>query len=357
MYFIKNKNIQKFRRDSTKLKKKNFIYLDANEGIENFNKKILLNIFKKITPNDFIYYPNNYQDLYSKLAKWLKLRTSQILLTNGADDGLRQILSMYLNPNDKVVYYRPSYNMYEIYFKIFKSKKYPYELNVNSKKKFRDLKNFIYKVKPKLVVLANPNQPFEIIITEKEIREICLLTNKLNCILILDEAYYHFNNITGIKNIKYFNNIFIIRTFSKAFGLAGIRAGYIISAAKNIDYLKTLKSNYEINNLNKKILLFFLNNLEIMKDYVKKVKESIKLFYILFKKNKRFNITGNYANFLLLDFREKNDVDKIYNIFLKKKIFLKRVIFKKKKYIRITFGNKKYTIKIANLIKQFYKKK
>ena len=353
----KNKNLKEVFREFSKIKKKNSLYFDANEGVENFDKKIIKKIFTKILPNDLIYYPNNFQEIYKKLAKWLKIETKQILFTNGADDGLRQILTMYLNPNDKVIYYEPSYGMYKIYFKIFKAKKYPYRLNLKKKYFFKDLKKFVCKIKPKLVILANPNQPFEKIINEKEIKEICQLTKKLKCMLILDEAYYHFNDVTGIKNIKYFNNLFIIRTFSKAFGLAGLRAGYIISSVKNINYLITLKSNYEINNISKIVILFFLNNLKIMEAYVNTVKKSIELFYKIFQKNEKFDIIGKYTNFLLLNFKDKNDVDKFHNFFLKKNIFLKKIIFERKKYIRITFGNKKNTLKIANIIKQFYKNK
>jgi histidinol-phosphate aminotransferase len=354
---LKNKNLKEVTRDFSKIKIRNTLYFDANEGVENFDKKIVKKIFKKIVPNDLIYYPNNYQEIYARMAKWLKIKSSEILLTNGADDGLRQILTMYLNRNDKVIYYEPSYGMYEIYFEIFKSKKYPYKLYLKNKDFFQDLKKFIYKIKPKLIILANPNQPFEKIITEKEIKEICNLTSKLKCILILDEAYYHFNNITGIKNIKLFKNLFIIRTFSKAFGLAGIRAGYIVSSVNNINYLRTLKSNYEINNINKIVILFFLKNLKIMKNYLNTVNNSIQLFYKIFQEYKKFDIIGKYTNFLLLDFKKNNDANKFYKFFLKKNIVLKKIIYERKKYIRITFGNEKYTLKIANIIKQFYKKK
>ena len=351
-----NSDIKFVQRDFSKIKLKNFLYFDANEGVENFNKSILKKIFSKINPNDLIYYPNNYQEIYYKIAKWQKIRADQLLLTNGADDGIRQILTMFLKPNDKVVYYEPSYGMYKVYFKIFKTKQYPYELDLLNNNKFQELKKFIIKIKPKLIILSNPNQPFEKILNNKEIFEICSISGKLKSILIVDEAYYHFNNITAIKNIKFFKNLYIIRTFSKAFGLAGIRAGYIVSSTNNINYLRTLKSNYEINSINKIIILFFLNNLKIIKNYTKGVKNSIHIFYKTFKKNKNFDIIGKYTNFLLLNFKKEEEIEEFYNFFLKKNIFLKKIIYKKKKYIRITFGNKKYTMKIANIIKQFYQK-
>ena len=87
----------------------------------------------------------------------------------------------------------------------------------------------------------------------------------MNTLFVIDEAYYHFNNITAKTLIKKFDNIIVVRTFSKAFGLAGLRIGYSIAHNKIIDYMRSIKPVYEINSLNIKILLFFLKKIYIMK--------------------------------------------------------------------------------------------
>ena len=118
------------------------------------------------------------------------------------------------------------------------------------------MKNKILHEKPSLVAISNPNQPIDVLLNKNQIANICKITHKLNCILIIDEAYFHFCKITAKDLIKKFDNLIIVRTFSKAFGLAGLRVGYCISNKKIIDLLKSIKPNYELNNINIKICKF-----------------------------------------------------------------------------------------------------
>jgi histidinol-phosphate aminotransferase len=179
------------------------------------------------------------------------------------------------------------------------------------------------------------------------------LTYKLNCILVVDEAYFHFCKITAKNLIKKFNNLIIVRTFSKAFGLAGLRVGYCISNKKIIDLLKTIKPNYELNNINIKICKFLLLKKNIMKNYVKEINISNKLLVINLKKN-GYEAYSSNSNSILINLKSKKECDIKYNKLIKYKILVKKLSFDNKNFcIRITSGSKK---QIKKVIKIFEKK-
>ena len=97
--------------------------------------------------------------------------------------------------------------------------------------------------------MSNPNSPTGTIIDKKDIKKILVKTKKLNIPVIIDEAYYGFTKQTTINLISKYKNLFVTRTFSKMFGLAGLRVGFIASNSKNIEYISKLKPMYETNSV------------------------------------------------------------------------------------------------------------
>ena len=134
-------------------------------------------------------------------------------------------------PGDTVGFLSPTYLMYEIYSKIFKVKKVRIGYDVNYNINYKQFDKFL-KSKPRILFLPNPNQPIESSINLKDMSRLAKKCQSIGCILVLDEAYYLFGSQTGVKILKKFNNIIILRTFSKAFGLPSIRTGYTISNKK-----------------------------------------------------------------------------------------------------------------------------
>ena len=118
---------------------------------------------------------------------------------------------------------------------------------------FNQLIQHIEKVRPNIIIIANPNQPIETMLNFNQIKYLCEIANKMKIFLVIDEAYYHFNNISAQRYIKKFNNLVVLRTFSKAFGMAGLRIGYVVSNRIIIKEMHKLKPMYEINNLGAKI--------------------------------------------------------------------------------------------------------
>ena len=120
----------------------------------------------------------------------------------------------------------------------------------------------------------------------KQIKNICNLAEKFGSLVIIDEAYFHFNNVTAQPLIKKCKNLIVVRTFSKAFGMAGMRVGYTISNKKIIGYMLSIKPIYEINAFNMKLVRLLLKNINVMKNYVKEVSKGRLLLKKIFSKKK-----------------------------------------------------------------------
>ena len=256
--------------------RRGYFTMERNERVDEFSQSQMKKMVKKLTSFDLRTYPENSQ-IYFKISKWLQVNPENIILTEGADGGLLRVFNVFISGGDKVIALSPSFAMYPLYCKMFNAKYLPFRLTLETQKNYFDkFINFIKKKRPKLVSIANPNQPVEVIFNLKQLETICKITKKMNTLFVVDEAYYHYNNISAKKLIKKFDNLIVVRTFSKAFGLAGLRVGYTIADENIIGLMKSIKPIYEINSINIKIINFFLDNIRIMKENVKQINKSKK---------------------------------------------------------------------------------
>ena len=326
-------HIKKIQRtDYLNYSRLNFTRLDKNEKIDNFEKILTKNLKKKINSNLLSSYPE-VSSLVSLISKIYKIDLKNILLTAGIDGALRLIIDAFTKQGDKAIILEPTFAMTKIYCDIANLKIVSIKYDSNLRLDIKKLLDNINK-KPKIVILSNPNSPTGTVIEDKYIFQILKKTNELKIPLIIDEAYFEFFGKSLINYIKKNKNLFVLRTFSKAFGLAGLRAGFIASSKKNIDYLKKFKPMYEINSIGIIVAKLILENQKIVKNYVKKCFLSKnKLFTLLNEKKIKFKDTK--ANFVLI---EKRKIKKsIFNDCKKNKVLISKKIYFNK-YLRVTIG-------------------
>jgi len=342
------KSIQLVPRSAHWVKnREGYVTMERNERVDDF-KSSTMNILKNISSFDFRTYPDTNL-VYKNLSKWLSMKEENLILTEGADGGLLRIFNVFVDHGDKVLTLEPGYAMYPVYCQMFKANYIPLKLSSTKiDNYFSILKEMILKNKPKIVAIANPNQPIEVMLSYSQLEQICKITKKTNSIFVVDEAYYHFNNVTAKNLIKKYNNLIVVRTFSKAFGLAGLRVGYSISNKKNIDFMKSIKPIYEINSINIKIILFFIKNLKIMKNYVIEVNRSRKILMKFFKKF-NINVFGKYSNTVLIEFPNEHLAQKIVKKLYTKKYIVRFMKFNNNFYIRLTLSGQKI---IKNCLKE-----
>ena len=331
-------------------RKKSKVWVDKNENCDEFLGKINLVNLKKIKKNDIFAYPN-LGKLYLLLGKKLKINYRNILITNGADGAIKLVFDTFIKKKKLVVLrFEPSFAMYKIYSKIFSTK----DIVINYKKKDDqpelnqdEIVEKIKKFKPNLLLLANPNSPTGTLINKKEMIDIIKVAKKYNCLVLLDEAYYPYSKLSFINEINLFKNLVVVRSL-KAFGLSGLRVGYLVSNKDFVRKVESFRPLYEINSLG--AFLFS----ELLKDY-SKIKKSVnnllraKNFFINELKKRNIKFVKSFGNFTHIKLTKNRK--EILNLIAKKFYIRKNETHNSLKgFSRISFTSKKNYQHILGLI-------
>ena len=349
-------NIESYRPGKSTLGKiKNLIKLSANEsalGVSSRVKKL------KLKNIDIEKYPDSKcKALRGQIAKKFKCDFNKIICGSGSDEIIQMICQLFLNKNDEVILPKYSFLMYRIYAKIVGAK-----IIFSKEKNFKIcVDDIISKIsnKTKIVFLANPNNPTGTYINFKELKNLRKKLNK-KILLVIDDAYFEYmtqkDYVSGLKLFKNNNNVFILRTFSKVYGLASLRIGWGYGPKKIIDELYKIKPPFNVNKIAQ------LSAIESLKDY-KFIKKSVQhnlnwsVKIKKFLENKNIKTNKIAANFFLLDF----DSCKKSAKYVAKKLENKGIIlrsmenYKMKNKLRMTIGsvaqNKKFIKEIKNILR------
>ena len=315
--------------------------LDKNEKINKFKKNIFKKIISKINIENLTLYPEVWR-LYRSLGKFHNLNTNQFVVTAGIDGAIKNCFELFVSKGDKVIILKPTFAMVDIYSKIAGAKK----ININYDKKLNLNINYLIKSINRsisLIVIANPNSPTGTLISKFDLEKIIKKANIYNVPVLVDEAYYGFCNVTVLPLLKKYQNLIISRTFSKAYGLAGLRVGYIIAKPKTAQLLFNLKPMYEVNAIGVLACIMMLENSKIHKHYISETKEGLKIL-IKFLIDNKISFIKTQANFIYINMGKR--IDYFYNQLLKAGILSKKGMGVKgyNNYLRITLGPPKQTL-------------
>lgn len=307
---IRNKTlIRPFSVDS-KPRDDSAMWLDKNENLDPDLQKVIKKISNEVSMLSFSSYPESSK-LYSKLSKWLKISQKSIILTHGSDGGIKATFDLFIDPGDTVLHMSPTFAMYPVYCKIYGANQKTIDYIRKDNKPYISLNeiiNQINKIKPKLFCLANPDSPTGNLFNKKELIKIIQCCKKNNTIILIDEAYHPFSNITAINLLKEFDNLLVVRTFSKAWGLAGLRLGYICSSKEIIKFLNKIRPMYEVSTYSVNFAIRMMDYKQAMYNSVKRLKEG-KIFFASEMEKLGFNVINCEGNFIHIDFKEfKKDI-------------------------------------------------
>tara|TARA_Y100000590_G_scaffold27221_1_gene30535 strand:+ start:22 stop:1101 length:1080 start_codon:yes stop_codon:yes gene_type:complete len=296
-------NVQSYKPGKSRLLRiKNIIKLSANESALGVSPNVKKEINKKI---NFYKYPDNKSNnLRLAISKKFKCGFEKIICGAGSDEIIQIICQLFLKPKDEVVVPQYSFLMYRIYSKIaganvIYAKENNYKISVSE---------VIKKVskKTKIIFLANPNNPTGTYLTKNELLKLRKKLRK-NILLVVDDAYNEYINkkdyTSGLKLFKKSNNVIVLRTFSKIYGLAALRIGWGYGSKKIIDAMNIIKPPFNVNMAAQLAAKAALND----KNFIKK---SIKHNFVWANKIKKvlnkFNIITNdvNTNFFLLNFNK-----------------------------------------------------
>jgi histidinol-phosphate aminotransferase len=335
---------------------KNAIKLSANEsalGVSPKVKKVLCN--KNLILSK---YPDSRAKILRKeISKKFNCDFNKIICGSGSDEIIQMICQLYLKSSDEVIVPQYSFLMYRIYAEIVGAK-----VIFSKEKNFKvSVTEIIKKVtkKTKIVFIANPNNPTGTYLTKLELIELRKKLRK-NILLVLDDAYFEYMKNKDYKSsldlFKNKNNVVVIRTFSKIYGLASLRVGWGYASKKIINAMNMIKPPFNVNQLGQSAATEALKDKNfINKSVMHNITEANKVKNIL----KKLNIFSNdvSANFLLLNFDKcKFSADSVFNKLQSKGIILRSTKegYNIKNKLRLTIGSKKENIKFIKTIKGIF---
>jgi len=288
---------------------------------------------------------NRYPDgdcfyLRKKLAGLLKVNPNQLIFGNGSDELIVLAVRAFVSEGEEVVIAYPSFLIYEIASTIAgaKIKKVPL-------KDFRydlvKMKKAITK-KTKIIFLGNPDNPAGTYLTQKDVQTFLRGLRK-DVLVFIDEAYFEYvharDYVDSIKIMRSHKNVIVTRTFSKLFGLAGLRIGYGIADQELIDILNRLREPFNVNSLAQSAALAVFSEKKYYKDIVKKVENQRQYLYRqIGQMNCKY--IESCTNFILIDVKQKASL--IAQKLLKRGVIVRDMSFwGLKTFIRVTIGTQR----------------
>ena len=270
------------------------------------------------------------------------LSRDNIVIGNGSDELIDYLIKAFSEKGRSIITTAPSFAMYKIYSIINGSNFVQIPLSqdnfsLNEDEVLEEAK----KEDSSIVFIAYPNAPTGNYFAEDKITKII---EESGCLVVVDEAYFEFGEKTFVPLISQYDNLVILRTFSKAYSLAGLRVGYLLSNLEIINEIRKVKSPFNVNSFSQLAAQVVFENKEILKESIKKIVEERERLTNKINELPSFKAHPSRTNFVLAEVGSKEDTDLVYNKLLKQGILVQIVsdpLFSTSRYfLRITVGNK-----------------
>lgn len=260
--------VQRMKEYHPPLSGRTGLRLDFNENTDAPSPRVA-EVLKRFAAAELTRYPER-DPVEAKVAEVLKLSPEQVLLTNGVDESIHLLCETYLDRDDDVIIVVPTFSMYEIYAQCTGAKVITVQSDADRGFQF-PTKRVLDAVTPRtrLIAVANPNNPTGTAVKRQDL--LAIADAAPQSAVFVDEAYYDFWGETVLDAIARFPNLFVARTFSKAFGLAGLRAGVLAGHAAQMKLVRKVSSPYNVNAVALVCLPEALADREFVADYVRQV--------------------------------------------------------------------------------------
>lgn len=330
--------------------------LDWNESTVPPSPKVIKAITELVVSKGLQFYPDvNNKELVTAISRYCNVLEGNVQYFSSSDSAHEYISRCFLAENDVVTMLSPTYDNFRLVCESLGAKVNHY----NRRDEFNiiDLKNVIESNGSKLVYICNPNNPTGELISEGEIESlICSLPEVM---FLVDEAYFEFSSISCSNLVLNNKNLIITRTFSKAFALANLRIGYIISSEKNIEVLNRIRNAKNISSVAQVAAIAALSDIDYMQSYVNEVKKA-KLKFEMFLSAAFLNdakVFKGHGNFILVRFKEDEMARNLVNHLENNNIFIRNLshVNTLESCLRFTIGTTLQMEKVEKCIVEFKK--
>ncbi len=223
------------------------IKLDANESPNNLPPLVRERVMNRLEYLAFNRYPDiGMRDLRAQIAESYHLNIQNVQLGNGSSEIIMALCQLFGGPGRSIVFPVPSFSMYAVYAQASDSQPIPVKLTEDYAVPREQILKAAKQSDAKLIILCNPNNPTGTVMPHADI---AYIVSQAQCPVLVDEAYVEFYGDSAVDLMAKYDNIIIARTFSKAYGLAAARVGYVLANASIIEMLGRVLMPYHINCL------------------------------------------------------------------------------------------------------------
>ena len=339
MYYLDSK-IENLFRIFDQNERKDYLRLDLNENPGGLPQDFIHEILDDVTPQFVSQYPETLH--FTKLlANFLGTDISNLCLVNGSAEGIRYIIQAFTSPDGRIVGVVPSYFMFQVYSEMYGRNfvKVPYNEDLTM-----DVENIIREMTDdtQLLILLNPNNPMGNVYSEEEFTRIIAAAKEKQITVLIDEAYHYFYPKTFIEYALNEEHIFVTRTFSKLFSMAGCRLGYVVGWSEGIKMVQKLCTPHNTNAFAMKFAERIIETPEILTSLINNFNEGRKYLIDTLDAN-GYAHKGEAGNFLFI--KTKTDADTIVKrMKSEKKILIKSYpnVGDFATCLRVSIGEKSY---------------
>jgi histidinol-phosphate aminotransferase len=324
------------------------IRLDFNENTAGCSPAVKRAI-ARITAKHLAMYPD-YRPATRRLARYFHVRPEELLLANGADDALRALFDAFVEQGSRILICEPTFPMYRYYAEIFGARIDVLRYTADMKFPLHNVIAALRK-KPRVLFIANPNNPTGTLLEQEAILKI--LKAATHTAVAIDEAYAEFSRVTVVPWIRRYPHLFVVRTFSKVAGLAGLRLGAVLARADSLHFLRRAMPPFPINVAALAAAEAAVRDSKSMRRYVNEInrlRESLSSALLPIG----VKTYPSAANFLLADFGPRGPA-------LFKRIERQGILLRDRSreiapgFVRITIGTELEMRKLLRLIHKEYK--
>lgn len=296
------------------------IRLDANESFLSLPTNVMTEILDTLVQTDFNRYPDSLAlNSCRAFAAYYGVNPELVTAGNGSDELISVLISTFLMKGDTVVTLSPDFTMYRFYSSLVEVRCIEVVKKSNFTVDVDELITVVNQTSAKMILFSNPCNPTSLGLTREEVRKII---NSVSALVVLDEAYMDFWDQSLLQEADQYDNLVILRTCSKAIGLAALRIGFAVANETITSAIRAVKSPYNVNTLTQSAASVILSNSEMLKEasnqiVCSRILLSQQLENLLKRKPNRFVLFPSCTNFVFL---RLNDAKSVYEQLLLKGI-------------------------------------
>jgi histidinol-phosphate aminotransferase len=262
--------VRNLKRYQPPLADRSGLRLDFNENTGGCSPRVVERL-RQLQPEQLAHYPER-EPVEHVVASFLGLQPEQVLLTNGVDEAIHLICEAYLEPDHEAVLVVPTFAMYEICAAATGAQVIP--IPADEDFRFPTCKVLAHATAPqtRLIAIANPNNPTGAAVSAEDL--LLVARSAPQAAVLVDEAYFEFHGESLLENVGEVRNLFVARTFSKAYGMAGFRVGVLAGATVQMENLRRACSPYNVNGVALACLPAALSDQDYVRQYAAEVRSS-----------------------------------------------------------------------------------